>query len=650
MLIERPSYIVKSKTIMSSSTPELSDECPICCESYNKTTRIAVPCEHSTVCEFVACKACVKKYLLDTTSDPSCMDCSNAWSDSFLILRLTKSFISKEYAEHRKELLIQQQISRLPESMAEAEIYKRISVISHSIDGIKTQILINKKNTVILQHEYKEFPKNNHPLLTVYKRQNLDPQYLLLLKYVSLEVTISYFNDYNQAHLIKEKKSLVDRKAVLLAEYKNTYSMEMPDIQKELYVFTEYNLKLAKIQTQIKDNLNTQQLLKNTIRVLNHDIALIRNGEQADREDKKEARKFIMPCPNGECRGYLSTQYKCEMCNYHTCSKCFELIGVSKDQPHECKQENIDSADFIRKQSKPCPCCGTRISKVDGCDQMWCTQCHKAFSWRSGTLVTGTVHNPHFYQFQRQTTGGVAPRNPGDVVCGGLCDWQQLVRFLKGKNVDTTIITQLIEIHRIQGHFNQWYVNPLRNKVREGENYQHERVRYIVKEISLKKLGSLVIAKDKARKNNNAILHVCELFTTVAIDMFRVISESPLSGNEFIDLINQQISEYRQIREYCNDEFKKIGMLYTLSVPIIFENEKSWEVDSIKYTSKGAVDSSILKRNERREEKRLETQEKNRAYLEKLAIFREQREKDAKQQREHAALAIEVAKRNTQTV
>ena len=50
---------------------------------------------------------------------------------------------------------------------------------------------------------------------------------------------------------------------------------------------------------------------------------------------------------------------------------------------------------------------------------MWCTQCHIAFSWKSGHKVTGTIHNPHFYQWQRQ--GGKAPiQNPGAINCGGL--------------------------------------------------------------------------------------------------------------------------------------------------------------------------------------------------------------------------------------
>ena len=52
---------------------------------------------------------------------------------------------------------------------------------------------------------------------------------------------------------------------------------------------------------------------------------------------------------------------------------------------------------------------------VKNCDQMWCTQCHTAFSWKTGKIET-TIHNPHFYEWQRQN--GTVVRNPNDIECG----------------------------------------------------------------------------------------------------------------------------------------------------------------------------------------------------------------------------------------
>jgi len=126
---------------------------------------------------------------------------------------------------------------------------------------------------------------------------------------------------------------------------------------------------------------------------------------------------FTMPCPADDCRGYLSTAYKCGSCDLYTCPKCFELVGHTRnDETHVCKEENIQSAELVRKETKPCPSCGTRIYKIEGCDQMFCTHCKKPWSWNTGKLdLSGRLHNPHYYEWLRRN-GGV-PRNPDDVQC-----------------------------------------------------------------------------------------------------------------------------------------------------------------------------------------------------------------------------------------
>jgi hypothetical protein len=130
-----------------------------------------------------------------------------------------------------------------------------------------------------------------------------------------------------------------------------------------------------------------------------------------DNKGASESRKFVMQCQNDGCRGMLTTQYKCDICTKFTCPKCFLPIEGEKAD-HVCKQEDIDTVEELRKNTRPCPNCGLRISKIDGCDQMWCIECKTAFSWSKGTVEKGVIHNPHYYQWMRQN-GGV-PRNPNE--------------------------------------------------------------------------------------------------------------------------------------------------------------------------------------------------------------------------------------------
>ena len=92
---------------------------------------------------------------------------------------------------------------------------------------------------------------------------------------------------------------------------------------------------------------------------------------------------------------------------------------------------------MLAKDSKPCPKCQSLIFKINGCDQMWCTQCHTAFSWKTGKLEKN-IHNPHFYEWQRKNGGGAAPRNPGDFECGRELDFHtsDTIQTLSKKHPD----------------------------------------------------------------------------------------------------------------------------------------------------------------------------------------------------------------------
>ena len=129
---------------------------------------------------------------------------------------------------------------------------------------------------------------------------------------------------------------------------------------------------------------------------------------------------FIRPCPNtaNDCRGFLSTQWKCNLCSMWACKDCHEIKGTTQDAPHECNPNNLASAKLIDTETRPCPKCGARVFKISGCNQMFCTACNDcAFDWVTGRIET-IIHNPHYFEFQRQRNGGQAPRVLGDILCG----------------------------------------------------------------------------------------------------------------------------------------------------------------------------------------------------------------------------------------
>lgn len=156
---------------------------------------------------------------------------------------------------------------------------------------------------------------------------------------------------------------------------------------------------------------------------------------------------FIRPCPNtaANCRGFLSTQWKCNLCNMWACKDCHEMKGEAQDTPHVCNPDNLASAKLIDAETRACPKCGARVYKISGCNQMFCTACNDcAFDWVTGRIET-VIHNPHYYEFQRQLHGGQAPRVPGDILCGREID-----------NMTTTVVSNLFPAESITRNMIVW--------------------------------------------------------------------------------------------------------------------------------------------------------------------------------------------------
>jgi hypothetical protein len=125
--------------------------------------------------------------------------------------------------------------------------------------------------------------------------------------------------------------------------------------------------------------------------------------------EEPERRAFMMRCVQTGCEGFVSTAYKCGLCDVKVCKDCHT---VKADDAHACDPDAVASVAALRKEARPCPKCAAPISKIDGCDQIWCTLCKTAFSWNTGKIDEGTIHNPHYYQWMRET-GQTIPRLQG---------------------------------------------------------------------------------------------------------------------------------------------------------------------------------------------------------------------------------------------
>jgi len=254
----------------------------------------------------------------------------------------------------------------------------------------------------------------------------------------------------------------------------------------------------------------------------------------------KKGQNFTRCCPAPECRGFLSTQWKCGLCNLWTCPDCHVLKGDEKNDGHVCNADDLATAKLLDNDTKSCPKCHTGIYRIEGCDQMWCTQCHTGFNWRTGNIET-RLHNPHYFEYQR-LHGGLE-RAPGDIVCGRNLDYVVYNRFLtvlnfpfkesNGKAMCDSLKKAVGNIIRSITHLRE--VQLVNYRVNEVENNEALRVKYMRNEIDKETFQSRIQRDNKRWEKKREINEVCQLLVTMTTDiMYRVIDVQ--SEKEYADL------------------------------------------------------------------------------------------------------------------
>ena len=309
---------------------------------------------------------------------------------------------------------------------------------------------------------------------------------------------------------------------------------------------------------------------------------------------------YVRACPAEDCRGFLNQKWTCGLCDKKTCRDCHEVINDEKE--HVCDPNNVATAKLLEKDTKPCPKCQTSIFKIDGCDQIWCTQCHTAFSWRTGNIEK-TIHNPHYYEWKRNNGGlepttAVAAAEP--VARNGCYEISQetsdeLLRYAKiyshenlrweepsGKYNSTIVkydpnFQNVIAMPRSILHNQQVEMPRFRGDV--FKNNEELRVKFMSNEITEAQFKNLIQRYDKKSKKNEEIYEIFQFFHATMNELtYRMIEDLRTTldgGNNF----KQIFSEMEALREYCNNSFSDISETYDC---VLYNFDKTYQFITVK--------------------------------------------------------------------
>ena len=352
-------------------------------------------------------------------------------------------------------------------------------------------------------------------------------------------------------------------------------------------------------------NLKEQIALKLCkTRKIEQKINTLRNITTSDHQ------KFILPCSKENCNGFLSTSYKCGICNTYTCKDC--LVTIDGDD-HICNEDDVKTAQLIRESTKPCPSCGERIQKIDGCDQMWCPSCNNAFSWRTGKLDNGPIHNPHYYEYLRNNNNNAPqPRNIGDVVCGGiptnlLNQLNRMRPFLRETNIlheckNVDIHKFVIDLHRVITHATHVTLLRFQNERVQLQDTSNLRVKYMLNDFKNDSdFKTALLRKDKQRFLTVDLVSIWETFSHVGIDFLKYMDDllnkpgvtisNETNINHIWNLIIDKMQDFENFIGYFNNVMANLSDKHQVgTLRFDLSRKKKGYIQAFYVTTKNGVD------------------------------------------------------------
>ncbi|NBN99414.1 MAG: hypothetical protein EBV19_09300, partial [Flavobacteriia bacterium] len=173
-----------------------------------------------------------------------------------------------------------------------------------------------------------------------------------------------------------------------------------------------------------------------------------------------------------------------------------------------------------------------------GCDQMWCVLCHTCFSWKTGNILNGTIHNPHYYEFMRNVgANNQAPRNVGDIPCGGMPSLLQVQRVvIRVTPVADPMNNHIMYLHRLMNHIIEVNMPHIYRKSNsKNTRFRNWGVKYLRKLIDRSKWLTMLYRASKEEESNRRLYELYEALAFNGSEMFRQLCTRAIDKKTFLD-------------------------------------------------------------------------------------------------------------------
>ena len=566
--------------------------CSCCFEDLPSKT---APCQF---CEFTTCVDCQKTYTLGTSSQPHCMSCKKEWSDEHVDSIFTKKFINQDLKQHRETILMERQKVLLPGTQPHVHRYNRSKYLLEHYDEALEKYRTDSNAVWAIHKNIRPYEAGQRLLFridTLGRESELIKKALVIGSPPQREIT----KMQNAVATIKSLGSNNTLPTSFNAMFDVIPTLELLDMQ------FRYDAKIdilesvsAKMNDEVKQygrgELTLQEAIEKTadaIDRINENVEKVKstmewdNPYQTKSDIKRNLAEYVYnvsgdamvrekhtwtwACPGNECRGYLDNKHVCGVCETKFCKDCNE----PREEGHKCDEDTKKTVRMLKRDSKPCPKCSAVIHKIDGCDQMWCPDCKTAFSWQRGTIEK-TIHNPHYYEYLRNTQGFV-PRTEGDEPGGCQEDNGIFLRGWRNQRDRTMAHPTYGKVWRAITHMDMVMGRRYRDMGNTVEKECIWRVKYMVKEMAEDQWKRKLQIHDKALRKRAEIRSVIDTFVQLGCDILR---ETPPDGFAHLD---EKVEKYHTLATYFQGVFAKISKRYGCVVPCFTSDH--YDVITLKY-------------------------------------------------------------------
>ena len=489
-------------------------KCPVCIKPYNLKSNKKVTCIH---CDYNVCIKCIEKYLLLSNKEPHCMSCRHVWNIQEVYERLSTSFINKLRKKDIK-LLIEKEKGLILDTKRYIDYYKYVKDLEKRITENTTYIQIIKE-----------------------KIKNIETKDTFVKSCVCCKANYVYFFTkycYN-----------CNTKLCLLCREEDKIG----------HVCKEFNKKRLSEYVQ---NIDLRDKMLEDVEKMKQCVAKWKNNYDMDENVLKKISEglLICNCPYKDCKGIIYN-YKCNICKTKICEKCYQIL----DDNHKCNLSEIKSIKTLKRTTKPCPKCATFIQKIDGCNQMWCTNCNNAFDWITGQIDHGPVHNPHYFEWCKTIGDEVHMRDFGNRTYEGVPNVRYFTTHvaLVLKRIDDESYNYCILFYRLLLHVNNiLFIDE--TLVDIVKNNLDLRLKWFFGEIDEKTWGNRLFLRKKNGQIKSASNDVFKMFSVASTN----ITHQILSCNERIGM-KLLLIKLEKLVEYTNECFSRLNSVLNLKMPYI---------------------------------------------------------------------------------